>query len=70
MTDTHLHYMWLAAIPLISVLCLGINFFIRARGGRSVKLNLKAFGIELKLESYATGNGSSSDAEETRAVAP
>lgn len=53
--ETPLSNLWLVAIlPIVSIVCLGLNFFIRARGGRSVSVNLKAFGIELNISSSST----------------
>lgn len=53
--ETPLSNLWLVAIlPIVSIVCLGLNFFIRARGGRSVVMNLKAFGIELNISSVST----------------
>lgn len=55
--ETPLSNLWLVAIlPLVSIVCLGLNFLIRARGGRSVVINLKAFGIELNINSVVSGN--------------
>lgn len=53
--ETPLSNLWLVAIlPLVSIVCLGLNFFIRARGGRSVVINLKAFGVELNINSVVS----------------
>lgn len=55
--ETPLSNLWLVAIlPLVSIVCLGLNFLIRARGGRSVVINLKAFGIELNINSVVSNH--------------
>lgn len=52
--ENPLSNLWLVAIlPIVSIVCLGLNFLIRARGGRSVVVNLKAFGIELSMSSVS-----------------
>lgn len=40
-----------ALLPVIAVIGLSLNLFIRARGGRSFVLRLKGFGIDLTVES-------------------
>lgn len=37
-------------LPLVAVVGLALNLFIRARGGRSFHLRLKGFGIDLTVE--------------------
>lgn len=39
------------SIPIIAMICLALNLFIRARGDRSVSMFLKAFGVEVRVES-------------------
>lgn len=41
----------LFSLPIVAIICLSMNIFIRARGNRSVQLNLRAFGVEVNLES-------------------
>lgn len=43
----------LALLPVFAVIGISLNLFIRARGGRSFSLRLKAFGIDLTIETSA-----------------
>lgn len=40
----------LALFPVVAVIGLSLNLFIRARGGRSFSLRLKGLGIDLTIE--------------------
>lgn len=40
-----------ALLPLVAVVGIALNLFMRARGGRTFFLSLKAFGVDLKIES-------------------
>lgn len=42
------------SIPIIAMICLALNVFIRARGDRSFNMFLKAFGVEVRIESSTT----------------
>lgn len=53
----------LFALPIVAIACLSLNLLIRARGRRSFKLELRAFGVEIKLES-----GTPSGARGARAI--
>lgn len=41
----------LMLLPGIAVIAIMLNVIIRARGGRSLSLKVKAFGIDISLES-------------------
>lgn len=46
----------LLLLPGLVIVGIALNLFIRARGGRSFSLRLKALGIELQIESTATSS--------------
>lgn len=39
-----------ALLPIVAVVGLSLNLFIRARGGRAFSMRLKGFGIDLKID--------------------
>lgn len=53
----------LALMPVIALIGLSLNLFIRARGGRSFKLRLKGFGVDLSVET--SGKADQTDEERT-----
>lgn len=38
-------------LPVVAIICISANIFIRARGDRSIDLSLKAFGVTIHLQS-------------------
>lgn len=47
----------LALVPLVAVACLLLNLLIRAKGNRTLSLKIKALGVEINIESFATKRG-------------
>lgn len=47
-------------LPGLAIIGIALNLFIRARGGRSFSLKLKALGIELQIDSTAQSSLSKS----------
>lgn len=48
--------LFLALAPVLAIVGISLNLFIRARGGRSFRLHLKGFGIDLNVESVRPEN--------------
>lgn len=44
------NFLWYVSVPLVAIVMLGLNVMLRASGRRSVKLALKAWRFECKLE--------------------
>lgn len=38
-----------AILPIVAVVGISLNLFIRARGGRSFSMRLKGFGVDLSI---------------------
>lgn len=53
-----------ALLPLVAIVGISLNLFIRARGGRSFSLKLKGFGIDLQINSGQSERGEDSNSEE------
>lgn len=53
----------LIVMPIIALIGLSLNLFVRARGGRSLKLRLKGFGIDLSVET--SGKADQTNEEQT-----
>lgn len=45
---------FLAVFPIVAVVCLALNVFVRARGGRALKMHIKALGVDILIESTTT----------------
>lgn len=41
----------IALLPVVAIVGISLNLFIRARGGRSFSLRLKGFGVDLQIDS-------------------
>lgn len=47
----------LALMPFTVILCLTVNLLLRAKGRRSLVIQLKAFGVEVKMSTDASHHG-------------
>lgn len=56
----------LALFPIVAMIGIALNLFIRARGGRSFSMRLKGFGIDLTVESLAEKGKKEDKDEETK----
>lgn len=61
-----IHQVWFyAVIPIILIACVALNLVVRARGGRSITLNLEAFGVKLKFETTSVSGNEADKSSDT-----